>query len=148
MKSMKYHLDAKKIDFSTKINAWEKTLSNHYAALSDNNHTTSVIIYQHSGNIWQSGNLKIKKYINKFGWMRLISCHGQIKKNYSVFYFVDLFGSIFILISGLVQGWSIHTNRYSQFRKSDQLSIDEQEQILNVIARAEFIENVEQERIG
>ncbi|CAE1269120.1 RPH3A [Acanthosepion pharaonis] len=45
-------------------------------------------------------------------------------------------------------GWSIHTNRYSQFRKSDQLSIDEQEQILNVIARAEFIENVEQERIG
>ncbi|CAI9715995.1 double C2-like domain-containing protein beta isoform X1 [Octopus vulgaris] len=45
-------------------------------------------------------------------------------------------------------GWSYHTNRFTQFRKDDQLSVDEQEQILNVISRAEFMDNVEQERIG
>ncbi|GAB1597616.1 rabphilin-3A-like [Argonauta hians] len=45
-------------------------------------------------------------------------------------------------------GWSYHTNKVTQFRKDDQLSVDEQEQILNVISRAEFMDNVEQERIG
>lgn len=68
-------------------------------------------------------------------------------KNYLFYFGLFIRVNIYSLFR-LGTGWSIHTNRYSQFRKSDQLSIDEQEQILNVIARAEFIENVEQERIG
>ena len=45
-------------------------------------------------------------------------------------------------------GWSVHTNKLSSFHKNDQLSGDEQEHIMNVIAKAEYLEQVEQERIG
>ncbi|BFZ18785.1 hypothetical protein BsWGS_21822 [Bradybaena similaris] len=45
-------------------------------------------------------------------------------------------------------GWSVHTNRMGNFTRPDQLSLEEQEQILNVINRAEYLEGVEQERIG
>ncbi|CAG5122542.1 unnamed protein product, partial [Candidula unifasciata] len=45
-------------------------------------------------------------------------------------------------------GWSVHTNRMGNFTRPDQLSLEEQEQILNVINRAEFLEGIEQERIG
>ena len=45
-------------------------------------------------------------------------------------------------------GWSVHTNKFSSFQRVQQLTIDEQEQIMNVIARADMLEEVEQERIG
>ncbi|GFR91797.1 rab effector Noc2 [Elysia marginata] len=46
-------------------------------------------------------------------------------------------------------GWSVHTNRQGNFSsRSDNLSLEEQEQILRVINRAEYLEGVEQERIG
>ncbi|XP_064647761.1 rabphilin-3A-like isoform X2 [Lineus longissimus] len=45
-------------------------------------------------------------------------------------------------------GWSVHTNKQAQFKKSDNLSCEEQEQIMNVIQKADMLEQVEQERIG
>ena len=45
-------------------------------------------------------------------------------------------------------GWSVHTNKFSSFQRVQQLSMEEQEQIMNVIARADMLEEVEQERIG
>ncbi|KAL5017555.1 hypothetical protein ScPMuIL_007144 [Solemya velum] len=45
-------------------------------------------------------------------------------------------------------GWSVHTNRLATFHKNNNLSMEEQEQILNVIERADFLEQVEQERVG
>ncbi|XP_074640425.1 rabphilin-3A-like [Tubulanus polymorphus] len=45
-------------------------------------------------------------------------------------------------------GWSVHTNKMTTFKKQDQLSCDEQEQIMRVIQRAEMLEQIEQERIG
>ncbi|XP_060067821.1 rabphilin-3A-like isoform X3 [Ylistrum balloti] len=45
-------------------------------------------------------------------------------------------------------GWSVHTNRLGMFNKGDNLSIDEQEHIMNVICKADFLERNEQERIG
>ncbi|XP_013406961.1 double C2-like domain-containing protein beta isoform X2 [Lingula anatina] len=45
-------------------------------------------------------------------------------------------------------GWSVHTHKLQTFHKNQQLSVEEQEQILNVIRRAERLELMEQERIG
>lgn len=45
-------------------------------------------------------------------------------------------------------GWSVHTNKFSSFQRVQQLSMEEQEAIMNVIARADMLEEVEQERIG
>lgn len=45
-------------------------------------------------------------------------------------------------------GWSVHTNKLNSYQKNDQLSLDEQEQIMRVINRADYLESVEQERIG
>ncbi|XP_064612197.1 rabphilin-3A-like isoform X2 [Liolophura sinensis] len=45
-------------------------------------------------------------------------------------------------------GWSVHTNKLQTFHKNDQMSLEEQEQIMNVILKAEYLEQVEQERIG
>ena len=42
----------------------------------------------------------------------------------------------------------MHTNKMVAFRKNNQLSVDEQEQIMRVIQKAEFLEQVEMERIG
>jgi len=45
-------------------------------------------------------------------------------------------------------GWSVHTNRMGNFGRSEQLSVEEQQQILGVIGRAELVDQVEQQRIG
>lgn len=45
-------------------------------------------------------------------------------------------------------GWSVHTAKIASFTKSDQLSAEETEQILNVIRQAERLEQSEMERIG
>ena len=45
-------------------------------------------------------------------------------------------------------GWSVHTNKLGSFNKSSQLSLEEQEQIMLVIKRAETVEETEMERIG
>ena len=45
-------------------------------------------------------------------------------------------------------GWSVHTSKLSEFKKGDQLSEDEQEQIMRVIKRAEIVERNEMERVG
>ncbi|PVD31713.1 hypothetical protein C0Q70_07131 [Pomacea canaliculata] len=45
-------------------------------------------------------------------------------------------------------GWSVHTNRLASFQRGENLSLEEQEQIMRVINRAEYIDHVEQERIG
>ena len=45
-------------------------------------------------------------------------------------------------------GWSVHTNKFATFNRQDQLSLDEQEQIMGVIKRAEQLEKGEMERIG
>lgn len=45
-------------------------------------------------------------------------------------------------------GWSVHTNKFSSFKRSQHLSAEEQEQIMNVIQKADYLEMVEQERIG
>ncbi|XP_038053750.1 rabphilin-3A-like isoform X4 [Patiria miniata] len=48
----------------------------------------------------------------------------------------------------LGSGWSFHTSAGSKYKKSDALSREEQETILNVIERADKLETAEQERIG
>ncbi|XP_041349378.1 double C2-like domain-containing protein beta isoform X1 [Gigantopelta aegis] len=53
-----------------------------------------------------------------------------------------------LLRAKLGAGWSVHTSRLGQFQKSDQLTLEEQEHIMRVISRAEYLEQVEQERIG
>ncbi|XP_055863040.1 rabphilin-3A-like isoform X1 [Biomphalaria glabrata] len=45
-------------------------------------------------------------------------------------------------------GWSVHTNKIGNFNRPEHLSLEEQEQILRVITRAEYLEGVEMERIG
>ncbi len=50
--------------------------------------------------------------------------------------------------SRLGAGWSVHTNKMAAFKKVEQLSIEEQEQIMRVIQKADHLENIEQERIG
>lgn len=42
----------------------------------------------------------------------------------------------------------MHTNRLASFQRGENLSLEEQEQIMRVINRAEYIDHVEQERIG
>ena len=42
----------------------------------------------------------------------------------------------------------MHTSKVAAFRKSDQLSVDEQEQIMRVIQKADMLEQTEMERIG
>lgn len=53
-----------------------------------------------------------------------------------------------MLINRLGTGWSVHTNKLSTFHRGDQLSMEEQEHIMNVIAKADYLDQVEQERIG
>lgn len=53
-----------------------------------------------------------------------------------------------LLCCRLGTGWSVHTNKFSSFQKSQHLSAEEQEQIMNVIQKADFLECKEQERIG
>lgn len=45
-------------------------------------------------------------------------------------------------------GWSVHTNRLASFQRGENLSLEEQEQIMRVISKAEYLDHVEQERIG
>ena len=45
-------------------------------------------------------------------------------------------------------GWSVHTEKFTKFNKGDQLSMEEQDHIMNVISKAEYLDQVEQERIG
>ncbi|VDI05098.1 rabphilin-3A [Mytilus galloprovincialis] len=45
-------------------------------------------------------------------------------------------------------GWSVHTEKFTKFNKGEQLSMEEQDHIMNVISKSEYIEQVEQERIG
>ncbi|KAH9515019.1 Rab effector Noc2 [Bulinus truncatus] len=45
-------------------------------------------------------------------------------------------------------GWSVHTNKIGNFSRPEHLTLEEQEQILRVITRAEYLEGIEQERIG
>lgn len=45
-------------------------------------------------------------------------------------------------------GWSVHTEKFTKFNKGDQLSMEEQDHIMNVISKAEYLEQTEQERIG
>ncbi|XP_072921915.1 rabphilin-3A-like isoform X2 [Hemitrygon akajei] len=45
-------------------------------------------------------------------------------------------------------GWSVHTNKTEQQRKNEELTEEEKEIINRVIARAEKMEEMEQERIG
>ena len=47
-----------------------------------------------------------------------------------------------------VHGWSVHTEKFTKFNKGDQLSMEEQDHIMNVISKAEYLDQVEQERIG
>ena len=42
----------------------------------------------------------------------------------------------------------MHTNKANAYRKDEHLSMDEQEQIMGVIQRAEVVEVAEMERIG
>lgn len=53
-----------------------------------------------------------------------------------------------MFINRLGTGWSVHTNKLSTFHRGDQLSMEEQEHIMNVIAKADYLDQVEQERIG
>ncbi|KAL8613191.1 hypothetical protein ACOMHN_043000 [Nucella lapillus] len=45
-------------------------------------------------------------------------------------------------------GWSVHTNRMASFQRGDNLTMEEQEQIMGVISKAEYLDQSEQERIG
>lgn len=55
---------------------------------------------------------------------------------------------VLALRAKLGTGWSVHTEKFTKFNKGDQLSMEEQDHIMNVISKAEYLEQVEQERIG
>ena len=42
----------------------------------------------------------------------------------------------------------MHTNRLATFQRGENLSLEEQEQIMRVIHKAEYLDHIEQERIG
>lgn len=59
------------------------------------------------------------------------------------------FHPLCVVIFRLGTGWSVHTNKMqTTFRRGDQLSAEEQDQIMRVIKKAEMLEHHEMERIG
>ena len=58
--------------------------------------------------------------------------------------------TIFLFVCRLGTGWSIHTAKMagSPRKQQEQLSYEEQQQIMRVIQKAEMLENMEHDRIG
>ena len=52
------------------------------------------------------------------------------------------------LLGRLGAGWSVHTNRLNLGQQSHILSLEEQDQIVRVISKADALDRVEQLRIG